>query len=867
MAEAVQKVILKSSDLVATKVNIPEGVEIIGEKAFALHGEMREAVFPASLTAIRRHAFEGCKKLGTLRFKTGLRSIGAKAFCDFSGFLVELPETVKEIAADAFPEGCVLSVGGEMPFYRQRLAELEKKRQDITAEEQREHLLSVQKDEIEKQLRALLSAPPEEIEKVSYYLEETERLRREKCEEDEAYRAKHAEIQAGMQECQTELKRLLDKRKHCFFLAMSRKRELESDIAEWQIKLQTLESELKQAESAHTQSVGQLLKELGRATEELRRCQAIKDTFVTTHSELESRCTTLNHQIEYYLRQVDSHKKQFETEEALLAGEHKKWCEDKQKATELQRALKQKIKEELEQIERKQREERERIKREKEEERERIARKQEIAALKEKKKAAIARLGRPNYRMESVFSPSYEKNALREEMLLNECYLRAIESINHSHFVAANNAFIKSKSRALTAIRKLNAELGLDKNDGIEQFKIEAIPEAASISLPERFVTLCELFGKEETWQELKQAAARVSIDAAFTETVFSSAEHVVLKAGDRNVLFFPYCIIVHRYGEQYRVFPYSKAKLSVKSREGTVTGQILPAYGEFISKTYQYTNKDGSADMRRKNNPIISTIRVTTIELTVGRRRIIIPVEAYQPALQLEEAYHRHAQALSKGTKKKIAKMVADSADTDAIKQEIDKLAAAEQARRAREQKAAMEAAKRAEEEQRRAQAAEQERRRAIIQRQRELNEERKRQAREQEELARRAAKLFDDDFRDEAKTEEAARSSPLPQLPVEVVGKRLISNTVFKVALLATGQTSLEGVTAYFVAPDGRQISNKKAFVQVTAEASATLGFILYSGVDYTVMKTCFLRLEKQGEAPDEIEFRMNISFCSDF
>lgn len=585
MAEAGQKVILKSDDLAAIKVNIPSGVEIIGEKAFARHDEMRKAVFPASLTAIREHAFEGCKKLGMLRFKKGLRCIGAKAFCDFSGFLVELPETVEEIAADAFRDGCVLLVGGEMPFYRQRLEELEKRRQDVTAKERRERELSVQRDEIEAQLRALLAAPPGEIEKIPHYCEETERLRREKCEEDEAYRAKYAERRARIQECQAELERLLEERKRCFFLAISRKKELENGIAAQRSKMQTLESDLQQAVSEHTQSARQLLEELGKATEELRRCQVIKQKFDTTRSGLESRGKTLRAQTEYYSRQVDSLKEQLETEDTLLAGEHKKWCEDKEKATERQRDLEQKIEEELEQIERKQREERERIKREKEEERkrierekeeererierakaeelERIAREQEIAELTAKKKMAIVRLGKPKYQAEPIFMPIYEKNALHEEVLLNECYLHAAKSINRLNFVAANNEFTKAKSRALTAIRKLNAELGLDKNDGIGSFKIEAIPESADVSLPERFVMLCELFGKEETWQELKQAAVRVSVDAvpedaAFTETVFSGADHVMLKAEDRNVFFFPYCIVVHRHGEQYRVFPYN---------------------------------------------------------------------------------------------------------------------------------------------------------------------------------------------------------------------------------------------------------------------------------------------------------------------
>lgn len=181
-------------------------------------------------------------------------------------------------------------------------------------------------------------------------------------------------------------------------------------------------------------------------------------------------------------------------------------------------------------------------------------------------------------------------------------------------------------------------------------------------------------------------------------------------------------------------------------------------------------------------------------------------------------------------------------------------------------EQEAAAAEKQRLAEERSAAQAAAEEQRQAIIRRQKEQNEERKRREQEKAEAARQAARLFADDLAEEEPS-AAAAEEPADDAPFTVVGKRLISNTVFKVTLQPVGSPAPDEAVAYFVSESGEAISNKKKLTQTAAGEAATVGFMLNTGVDYTVMPRCLLRIEQQGQTVGEISFRMNISFCSDF
>jgi hypothetical protein len=61
------------------------------------------------------------------------------------------------------------------------------------------------------------------------------------------------------------------------------------------------------------------------------------------------------------------------------------------------------------------------------------------------------------------------------------------------------------------------------------------------------------------------------------------------------------------------------------------------------------------------------------------------------------------------------------------------------------------------------------------------------------------------------------------------------------------------------------GEIISNKKKIAVSSDEI--VVGFILNSGIDYTAMQECLMRFETSGDILGDIDFKMNISFYSDF
>ena len=86
-------------------VVIPEGVEIIGEKAFYRRGDVREVIMPAGIIEIRDKAFEQCDELESINLPGSLKEIGEKAFSGCGVKSVSIPDGVTKIGARAY-ENC-----------------------------------------------------------------------------------------------------------------------------------------------------------------------------------------------------------------------------------------------------------------------------------------------------------------------------------------------------------------------------------------------------------------------------------------------------------------------------------------------------------------------------------------------------------------------------------------------------------------------------------------------------------------------------------------------------------------------------------------------------------------------------------------
>ena len=89
-----------------TSVTIPQGVTVIGPRAFAGCTGLKAIAIPAAVTEIGTSTFEGCSALTSLTLNTGLETIESRAFAGCVRLTsVTLPDTVTYIANEAF-YGC-----------------------------------------------------------------------------------------------------------------------------------------------------------------------------------------------------------------------------------------------------------------------------------------------------------------------------------------------------------------------------------------------------------------------------------------------------------------------------------------------------------------------------------------------------------------------------------------------------------------------------------------------------------------------------------------------------------------------------------------------------------------------------------------
>ena len=82
---------------------IPQGIKIIGERAFGNGRDLRKIVLPDSVREIEKQGFDGAWNVEEFVFSSGLETIGRRAFEGMSRLeTITLPEGVKSIGDEAF---------------------------------------------------------------------------------------------------------------------------------------------------------------------------------------------------------------------------------------------------------------------------------------------------------------------------------------------------------------------------------------------------------------------------------------------------------------------------------------------------------------------------------------------------------------------------------------------------------------------------------------------------------------------------------------------------------------------------------------------------------------------------------------------
>lgn len=826
------------------------GIERIARGAFQGCKKIERLEFPSSLTEIQDYAFQGCTTIKELKFGDGIRRIGAGAFADTDLLLVDLPRSVVSIAADAFPPNCVISIAGEMPFYYDKVARIRHRQGELGKKERELESAKAQLQSTEKLCIANVN-PPDVFIKIQEYSQKIDEIYREQQDKKRNLVEQQAKVGVQLHEITSELNALVEERRKCFFLAISKKKELDQKIAGKKLEQQKFQKQSAsinyEIDVVNKQAGMEITKiqNLRRSLESKYSAWTLeKERVIKAHAEYDKRVRELSAEIERESAAIAA-------DEDALHKARQKWAADKEQAQEALRIAEEKRAEEK--------------KREQE-----ANRKRKLETEKKKLLAEISLEKLPSYAQ----LPSFEfagEDAIAEESLLNDAYLSMIHNRNEISRISVYNEYVTAHGAQVERIKKINKALGIEENDGVEKYSLEEMPEKTPAKLPDRFLRLNSYFSKQDAWKQVKKAAAciaqkRDQLDTMQAE-LFAGTSSLCLQANNNILLLFPYCAVICRPGSPMSVLTYNRIKLDISISEKEEDIENIPPDGELIGQRYAYVNKDGTVNKRYKYNPLLKTVRFTTVIIKAGRNKFSAPVKTLQAAQELESAFNQYTAALCKGTWKTIYSMVCASADSESIESAIKDFIKAEKLRKELALKAAEEEKKRLEEERLAAQEAAEEKRRAIIRRQREINEERKRQEAEKAAELNRVEKLFGDDFSDEAEETAPEDKTSAAMVPLEVVGNGTITNTVFKVILRPAEGAAYDALTAYFITDSGEIISNRKMIQLTEPDKDVTVGFILNSGIDFTSMKKCFMRFDFQGETLGDIPFKMNISFFSDF
>lgn len=87
----------------ATSVEIPDGVETIGESAFEGCGLITTVSFPNTLKTIGYGAFADCNSIGEVQLPEGVTTLGEGAFANATSlYKIELPSSLKKVEESVF---------------------------------------------------------------------------------------------------------------------------------------------------------------------------------------------------------------------------------------------------------------------------------------------------------------------------------------------------------------------------------------------------------------------------------------------------------------------------------------------------------------------------------------------------------------------------------------------------------------------------------------------------------------------------------------------------------------------------------------------------------------------------------------------
>ena len=833
------------------KYVIPNGIEKIAEYAFYGCSNIEELMVPASVKEISAHAFSGAEKISAVTFEenSNLKCIKSKAFESFCGTIIDLPSSVEELASDAFPKGCIVSIGGEMPLYSEACYSIETKEAIISSKENELSYLKTKLEDTHNKIQAHVALCPNQTQDIAILNEEIATVSKDREDNIVMLNLQENEIRNGISDTESQIQALVHERKKCFFLSFSKKHELDEKISNKQSDLQLYRNNLAELISKMERTEAEFFSRINEIKDKLNALEKIKNDWKTKNDQLISERSKIEKDklsLEKVISELEDEK---EKEKASLQRKHQKWLDDRN--AEIQRIEKQK-QEEAALLEKKSVEEEERRRKE---------------ALTAEKKRLLTELVPPDYNK----IPAYQFNArenIIEETVLNNSFLRLINATNEKEQADVLNRFVSLHIDKIDRVKEINLALGLHVEDGITQFCQVDVLTISENHLPERFAKLAKRFASLEQWKQFKKNICEIiqfkrkNSKNNIQDRFFSEIDYFTIAHENINLLVFPYCMVIYQVGTPLLILPYNAMKINVDYVDKEEVTESISDFGELIKEQHMHLNKDGSVSRRYSYNPVVKTVRYTTITIASGKDSFIFPVKTYQDALGLKNIFDAYCNDITTDLMEKVYGLIMRSASLADIEESMDNLAREEAMRLEFLAKREAEEKQRLENERKAALEAAEKKRQAAIQRQRELNEERRRQAEEK----KKALALFEDDF-SAIEIHNAEEVADDTEVYFSVVGSMVISNNVFKIVVRQEGNLNTHEYAVSFVSEDGGLISNKKKIIAGDIGTETTLGFVLDSGIDYTKMKKCFMDIETADSVIQKVEFKMNISFYSDF
>lgn len=814
---------------------IDQGVKVIGSFAFSRHTEIKKVVLPDTIEEIQENAFQGCKSIKQVDFSNCyVKKIGEKAFFDSRLFYVDLPSSVSEIGPDAFSKKCVISIGGEMPGYAEAQKEIliEQRNINITKQELDRKIKEIAT--AEERLSDYENTEPKEFEDIPTLEETINALLKDKERKESDNREQIEALTRKLSQILSEVEQLKRARNHCSLFAISRRKELAEKISLEKQQESDVQAEIDRIKLEFSTWCEDLFIQMEGIDKQLQPIKAKQISWEIEHRNLRDELTILNTQKNKLSATIYRNEALLDEKRQNLLTEHEQWSDSLVRAKELE----------------------------------------ETSEFKDERSEILKSLVLPERENDPEFTI---ENASLDEVLLNSEYQRFLKNRSDIDYTLLFNRYIKKHTNEINRVQELNLILKKDEMDGLESFKMLEEPAISAPVLPERFVKFNGYFTDEETWKRLKDSikdvSSRKNSKTNLCDGFFKGLDYLRLKGKAEQVLLvFPYCLVLYTPQEPMQIFLYNKVRISIKSRKQEIEDQDIPELGEFVSEHYLHENADGTPSKRYKSNPLITVIRYTRLIFSNGKNQIIsVPVPTYDIADDISVKFKDYVSNLLAGNKKSVYDAITKSEELEAIDERMQAVILFEKEQRERAIQEAKAEEKRIKEQQIAEKLAAEQKRKDLIRKQKEINEERKRQAEIQKEREKEITKLFQDDFAEDlTKTvsdiSETNDDNRAIQFPIEIVGNRVISNTVFKVEF-HIHETMLEDlIVVYFVDDQGTIISNKKKIDASIGNDNIKLGFILNSGVNYSSMKRCFIQLESQNGLISRLDFKMNIAFSPD-